>query len=105
MLLKFTDNYPDVVSLKKTIAQLETEANETKPAPTSQEDSKPPTVPGAPNPIYVELRKRFAEEEMNVAVQNQHLGAATADLESVKQLSSKAIDVMSKYSDLDRDYD
>src|SRR6266550_4678830 len=104
MLLKFTDNYPDVVSLKKTIAQLETEAKDAKPTPTSQEDGKPQAVPGAPNPIYIELRKRFAEEEMNFAVQRQHLSVAAAELERTKQQSSKAIDVMSKYTDLDRDY-
>ena len=105
MLLKFTDSYPDVIALKKGIAQLETEVKDAKPAPSNQEDAKPQTVPGVSNPIYVELRKKFAEEEMNVAVQRQHLGAAAAELDRTKQLSSKAIDVLSKYSDLDRDYD
>jgi len=101
MLLKFTDQHPDVIALKKTIAELESQVS---PATDPESPDAEAKSPGVPNPVYVQLKAKFADEETNVAVQRQRLSAATAEIDEAKRSTSKTIDVQTKYAELDRDY-
>jgi murein L,D-transpeptidase YcbB/YkuD len=56
------------------------------------------------NEPYRKLKAKLADEETNVAVQRQRLGAATAEIEDAKRSTSKTIDIQTKYAELDRDY-
>jgi len=99
MLLKYTDQHPDVIALKKTIADLESQIS-----PPTDPESPAAQSPGVPNPVYVQLKAKLADEETNVAVQRQRLGAAMAEIEDAKRSTSKTIDIQTKYAELDRDY-
>ena len=94
---RYTENHPDVVSTKKLIAQLQAEISG-KPKDTEA----PPVM--IPNPAYVQLQAKLADEEANVAVQRQKLDAATRDLTTARGDASHAIATLTKYNELDRDY-
>lgn len=99
---RYTDNHPDVIAAKKLVSQLEAELSA---APKEADaDSKPAQPLMVPNPVYIQLQAKFSEEEANVAVQRQRLAAASSDLEQAKREASRAIDVLTKYDELDRDY-
>lgn len=94
---KYTENHPDVVSTKKLIAQLQAEISG-KP----KDPEAPPVM--IPNPAYVQLQAKLADEEADVAVQRQKLDAATRDLATARGDASHAIATLTKYNELDRDY-
>ncbi len=99
---KYTDNHPDVIAEKKLIAQLQAEISG---APKDAEPGKTPSNPiMIPNPVYVQIQAKFTDEEANVAVQRQKLDATAKDLESTRREASRAIDTLTKYNELDRDY-
>ena len=97
---RYTENHPDVIAAKKLVSSIEAELS----AAPKEADGKPAQPLMVPNPVYIQLQAKFSEEEANVAVQRQRLGAATSDLEQAKRLASRAIDVLTKYDELDRDY-
>ena len=59
---RYTDDYPDVIVLKQEITQLEKEVAQTS-------NSKPSTSAsiGVPNPVYVDMRTRLSNAEVQVA--------------------------------------
>jgi protein tyrosine kinase modulator len=99
MRLRYTDNHPDVISLKKVITDLEAQVAGKPEGDTSNGDSG-----GVPNPVYVQLRTMLAQEEMNVSVERQRVATASSELADAKNVTTKAIDILTKYADLDRDY-
>jgi polysaccharide chain length determinant protein (PEP-CTERM system associated) len=99
MLLKYTEQHPDVVTLKISIAELEKELT---PAPIGETATEQP--PGIPNPVYLQLQAKLADEEVNVAIQRQRLNTALAEIEIAKRRMSDTIAIQTKYGELDRDY-
>ena len=99
MLLKYTEQHPDVIALKKTIAELERQVS-----PNSDPEAPEAEAPSVPNPVYVQLKAKLVDEEINVAVQRQRLNVATAEIEEAKRSTSKTIDIQTRYAELDRDY-
>ena len=96
---KYTENHPDVISEKKLIAKLQEEMSGPK---EPEEPSSPPVM--IPNPVYVQLQARFSDEEATVAVQRQRMEAATRDLQTSRGEASRAIETLTKFNQLDRDY-
>lgn len=99
MQSKYTDDYPDIVSTKHLISQLEAEL---RAAPSQDNLGGSATIP---NPVYVALQAKLSDAETDVAFQRHNLEEAKAELEKSKQVTSTAIEVETKYADLDRDYD
>ena len=93
---RYTEDHPDVIAMKKLIAQLQSQL-----AAAPEAGGQPIMIP---NPVYVQLEAKFSEEQTNVALQREHLGAATTELEQAKKEASNAIDTLAKYNGLDRDY-
>jgi polysaccharide chain length determinant protein (PEP-CTERM system associated) len=102
MLLKYTDEHPDVIALKKTIAKLAAEASARLTGDSGAENNSDSAT--VPNPIYVQLRARLAEEEVNVAVARQRVDEATREQATARAQIGKALDLERQQADLDRDY-
>ncbi len=98
---KYTDAHPEVIALQRLIAQLKADVSETPPPESPPANSQ---SPGVPNPVYTQLNNKLADEEANVAVQRQRVAAAQTELSETKRTTSSAIDILTKYADLDRDY-
>ncbi len=98
--LKDTDDHPDVISMKKQIAQLEAQI---KLDPTNSDANNDAT--GLANPVYMQLRTKLADEEMNAAVQRSRVQASATQLADAKHNIENSLTVERQQTDLDRDYD
>jgi polysaccharide chain length determinant protein (PEP-CTERM system associated) len=98
---KYTDDHPDVIAAKKLVDQLQAEISG---MPKTSEPDAPAQPVMIPNPAYVQLQAKLSEEEANVAVQRQRLAGADSDLQNAKREATKAVETLTKYNELDRDY-
>jgi uncharacterized protein involved in exopolysaccharide biosynthesis len=96
---KYTDSYPDIVATKRLIKQLE---DELRAAPSQDNEGGSASIP---NPVYVALQAKLSDAATEVAFERHALDEAKQELERAKQVTSTAIEVETKYADLDRDYD
>jgi uncharacterized protein involved in exopolysaccharide biosynthesis len=99
MRSRYTEDYPDVIALKQEIAQLEKEVAQAN-------DSKgPPSVSiGVPNPVYVDVRTRLSNAEVQLALLQHKVAVATDKLATAKKNMVEILAINNKYADLDRDY-
>jgi polysaccharide chain length determinant protein (PEP-CTERM system associated) len=92
-----TDNHPDVLAAKRSVAQLEAEVK-----------AKPRTTEGKtqiPNPTYEQLRLKLVDAQTVVPTLRARLDRMAEDYERVRALSGNLPDIEAKSRDLDRDYD
>lgn len=97
--LKYTEDHPDVIAVKKIIQQLQAQI-----AASPERGTVDTRTPGMPNPVYVQLQSKLSDEQTNVALQTHRVEQATTELAQAKEDTAKAIEVGAKYADLDRDY-
>jgi polysaccharide chain length determinant protein (PEP-CTERM system associated) len=97
---KYTDDYPDVQSAKREIAQLQSELSATPPAGSEGAGNE-----SIPNPIYVQTQSKLSDAMTDVALQDSHLRDAQATMTAAKNMTSKAIEINAQFANLDRDYD
>jgi polysaccharide chain length determinant protein (PEP-CTERM system associated) len=95
---KYTDDFPDIVATKHLIAQLE---NELRSSPSANEGGSA----SIPNPVYIALQAKLSDAATEVAFERHNLDVAKQDLEKAKAVTATAIEIETKYADLDRDYD
>ncbi len=94
----YTEDYPDVVSQKQLVARLKAQIGEkTNP----DED---PNLQSVANPAHLMLRTKLADEEVNLAVAKDRLGAAQKRLDDAGKDAGQSIAIKRQYDNLDRDY-
>ena len=98
--LKDTDDHPDVISMKKQIGQLEAQIKSDPNNADANSDAS-----GTANPLYMQLRTKLADEEMNLAVQQTRIQAAAQQLADAKRDMENSLTVERQQTDQDRDYD
>jgi polysaccharide chain length determinant protein (PEP-CTERM system associated) len=100
MLLKYTDNHPDVKSAKQAIAKLEAEGAKAsgggKPGGTTKGEIA--------NSIYEQIKVRLVDAEASLAAVQRRLDDARADQERIEKVAASAPGVLVQAQDLDRDY-
>ncbi len=104
LLRRYTDEHPDVVSTRRTIAQLETQRRQEMEARARVTDGKGRAV-AATNPVFQRIRFAMAEAEANVASLRVRLGSQQARLDQVRALAGRAPQAEAEFSQLNRDYD
>lgn len=101
LLRRYTEQHPDVLAARRTIAQLEaqrqSELTERKlsgkhgPAPTS--------------PVFQRIRVALADAEAKVAALRGQLGAQQSQLEQTRAMAGRMPQVEAELAQLNRDYD
>lgn len=104
LLRRFTDEHPDVVSTRRTIAQLEAQKQREQQARSQASGSKG-RGPAATNPVFQKIRFALAEAEANVASLRVRLAAQQSRLDQVRAVASRAPEVEAELSQLNRDYE
>ena len=99
---RYTDDHPDVIALKRQIAQLQTELSA---APASGSGAQGSGSQSIPNPVYTQTQSKLSDAQTNVALQAQKLAEAQGNMDRALKMSSKAIEISAQFSNLDRDYD
>jgi polysaccharide chain length determinant protein (PEP-CTERM system associated) len=102
MLLKYTDNHPDVKSAKQAIAKLEAEGG--KASGGGKPGSGGTTKGEIANSIYEQIKVRLVDAEAALAAVQRRLDDARADQERIEKVAASAPGVLVQAQDLDRDY-
>jgi polysaccharide chain length determinant protein (PEP-CTERM system associated) len=104
LLRRYTDAHPDVVSARRLVAQLETEAAQRR------EEAKALSRGGkggraATSPVYQKLRISLAESEAHTASLRSQLSAKQALLDQVRSVAGRVPQVEAELVQLNRDYE
>jgi polysaccharide chain length determinant protein (PEP-CTERM system associated) len=104
LLRRFTDEHPDVVSARRTIAQLEGSLKRLREeAARSGRDER--VGAAATSPVYQRIRVSLAEAEARVASLRAQLGTQQAQLNAARAVASRVPQVEAEFAQLNRDYD
>ncbi|MBV8505881.1 MAG: hypothetical protein JOZ11_08755 [Alphaproteobacteria bacterium] len=101
MVLKYTDDHPDVKAARKQIAQIEAEAAK---APAGTGKSGGATKGEVANSVYDQIKVRLVDAEAVVAAVQRRLDEAQSDQARIEKVAASAPGVLVQAQDLDRDY-
>ncbi|MCM5680323.1 chain length-determining protein [Schlegelella sp. S2-27] len=100
LLRRYTDEHPDVVATRRTIAQIE---EQKRREASMRGDGKGRGA--ATNPVFQRIRMSLAEAEANVASLRTRLQAQQARLDQIRALATRIPQVEAELAQLNRDYD
>jgi polysaccharide chain length determinant protein (PEP-CTERM system associated) len=110
MMLRYTDQHPEVIAQKKLIEYLRARPAEAGPA-------KPPGAPGesaqtgtttpkrsVPNPVYDQLKLRLIDADTQVASLTRQRDEAVRTQDRLDKISKEQPGLFAEYQNMDRDY-
>jgi polysaccharide chain length determinant protein (PEP-CTERM system associated) len=97
---RFTDDHPDVKAAKRRVAQLQAELSAVPTGPAQQTGNQ-----SVPNPVYTQTQSKLSDALTDVAFRSHNLAEAQSNLDRSKHMTNHAIDINTKFADLDRDYE
>lgn len=100
LLRRYTEQHPDVVAVRRTIAQLEAQRRADLDARKARGSGN-----AATNPVYQQLRLSLATAEANVASLRTQLGVQSGRLADARGMASRVPQVEAELVQLNRDYD
>lgn len=101
LLVRYTDNHPDVINTRQTIKELEALVRSEAARPI---DSRP-GVGRVPNRVYQEMSLSMAEIDARVASLATRVAEAEAQAKKARQIALAIPKVEAEYIQLNRDYD
>lgn len=104
LLLRYTDKHPQVVTLKKSIADLEKQKKAENVAAGIPENSAT-GVSKESNPVYQQLKILYGEAEANLASLEAREKAYQSKMEMLKQQMDERLKIETQLAGLNRDYD
>jgi len=103
MLLRFTDNHPDVIALRETIDRLKAQRAEAGARlPVSSSAGSPALET---NPVYQRMRIGLSETEVEIATLRSQVAAQQTEVENLQKLVDTIPDTERQLTALNRDYD
>jgi polysaccharide chain length determinant protein (PEP-CTERM system associated) len=100
LLLKFTENHPDVKATRNAIAQLQSEAGKSGGGTGSSFGGSGQTANG----VYEQVKVRLVDAESVVAALQRRLTEAENDQAKVEKIAKAAPGILVQAQDLNRDY-
>jgi polysaccharide chain length determinant protein (PEP-CTERM system associated) len=115
LLLKDTDNHPDVIAQRKLIESLKSAPSETPRAPAQSAAAAGRAAAGAgespgagkrsvPNPVYDQLKVKLIDADSQVASLQRQRDAAVANREKLEKVQQEQPGLIAEYENTDRDY-
>ena len=102
LLLKYTDNHPDVKAARQQIAQLEAEG--AKSSGGAGKSAGGTTKGEIANSVYEQIKVRVVDTEAALAAVRRRLDEAQSDQQRIEKVAASAPGVLVQAQDLDRDY-
>lgn len=102
LLRRYTDEHPDVIGTRRTIAMLERQKKQQQEADAR---SGKPRGNAATSPVYQKIRVSLAEAEANVASLRTQLAEQESRLNQTRATAGKVPEVEAELAQLNRDYD
>jgi polysaccharide chain length determinant protein (PEP-CTERM system associated) len=97
---RFTDDHPDVKAALRRVNQLQHELSSVPTVPSQVTGNQ-----SVPNPVYTQTQSKLSDALTEVAFREHNVVEADANLQRAKTMTNHAIDVNTKFADLDRDYE
>ena len=110
LLLKDTDNHPDVIAQRKLIESLKAMPSDTPrvPAQGAAAMSGRPGAAGSsrsvPNPVYDQLKVKLIDADSQVASLQRQRDAAVAYRDKLEKIQQEQPGLIAEYENTDRDY-
>ncbi|RZS53174.1 polysaccharide chain length determinant protein (PEP-CTERM system associated) [Sphaerotilus mobilis] len=105
LLRRYTDAHPDVITTRRTVAQLEEQRRVEQEAKARVESARPKVTGAATNPVYQRLRISLTEAEANVASLRAQVGTQQVRLEEIRAQAGRMPQAEAELAQLNRDYD
>lgn len=103
LLRRYTDEHPDVLSVRRTITQLEAQRRQESDLRARAGGARGGMAPTSP--VFQKLRISLAEAEANVASLRAQLGSQQGRLEEIRAQAGKVPQAEAELAQLNRDYD
>jgi len=99
LLLRFTDQHPDVIATRAVIAELRAQGARSGGA------ARGGTTGGAPNPLHEQLKLRVIDADAELGSFERQIRDVEAEVERLENLLRTAPQLQAEYVNLNRDYD
>jgi polysaccharide chain length determinant protein (PEP-CTERM system associated) len=103
LLLKYTDQHPDVIAVKRTIADLEKQKKEVLAAQAKTNQGREEVQ--STNPYEAQLKLAVSEADANVAALKARVASFQQRVDQLKKLVNIIPEVEAQLKQLNRDYD
>jgi polysaccharide chain length determinant protein (PEP-CTERM system associated) len=100
LLLRYTEQHPDVVAARRLVATLQAQARGAGAAEGQQRT----TITQVPNIVHEQLRLRLVDEEARLSTQQRRLEQADLEIEKLRGMAQRALDIEAQFANLNRDY-
>jgi len=104
LLLRDTDQHPDVIAQKRLIANLKANPPEKPPQPVTAATSPADIKRSVPNPIYDSLKVRLVDAESQVTSLQRQLDEATSVRDRLEKFQREQPGLLAEFQNMDRDY-
>ena len=105
MLLKFTDQYPDVISLRESIKELKAREKEQTAAAKHGDLGAASSLGLSTSPVYMRLQEEYNSELVEIASLQQQISDRQKRIVFLKSQMGSAPQVQAEYAQLTRNYD
>jgi len=105
MLLKYTDKYPDVISLRENIKELKAREKLEKAAASHGDVGAASSLGLSTSPVYMKLQEEYNSELVEIASLQQQIADRQKRIAVLKSQMGSAPQVQAEYAQLTRNYD
>jgi polysaccharide chain length determinant protein (PEP-CTERM system associated) len=107
LLLKYTENHPDVIALKETIERLKKQRQAEGAARPSglATGARGNTTPLEANPVYQRMRMGLSETDVDIATLKSKLAAEEKDVQDLQKLVDTIPEIERQLTAMNRDYE
>ena len=103
LLLRDTDQHPDVIAQKRLIAQLKANPEKAN-APVTPATGGGDVKRSVPNPIYDDLKVKLVDADAQVASLQRQLDEATSVKDRLEKFQREQPGLLAEFQNMDRDY-
>ncbi|HEY1932181.1 MAG TPA: XrtA system polysaccharide chain length determinant [Acetobacteraceae bacterium] len=109
LMLKDTDDHPDVIAQKKLIEFLKTQQQDAKPAKAAgaapgADQPLPDNKRTVPSPVYDQLKVKLIEADTQVVALQRQRDDAVAYRDKLEKIQHEQPGLIAEYENMDRDY-
>lgn len=105
LLLQYTDKYPSVIALRRTIKELQAREQAELAAAKRGDLDAATQLRLTANPVYQKLQEQYNAEQVDIASLQQDIADRQKEIATLKAMVSTAPQVQAEYAQLTRDYD
>jgi polysaccharide chain length determinant protein (PEP-CTERM system associated) len=105
LLIRFTDNHPDVIETRKTLAELEARRAAEVESLKSGDPSAAVSSGASANPVYQSIQLALNKADVDIAAFRTQLAQHQDKARQLRQFLHTAPQIEAEYARLNRDYD